>query len=165
MPKHRRRQNCFVVHIGGLLSWLLRHNDIHYARACQAFSIEWKYDSKSINFPLLTDSLCFFLLLFGQNVYKWRRDWRGKRQAATFSFHSNISHKKYIYLKMTPKSRFIYSHKRAHCSQSAEKERERFISSSSNIVCHTKVKWSGFIDHHFHHIDMIRFENWNTLNL
>lgn len=61
----------------------------------------------------------------------------------------------------------LYMLTNKHCCQlRVEFERERKSGSSSNIVCHTKVKWSGFIDHHFHYMYWCDwFENWNTLDL
>lgn len=69
-----------AVRINAFIS-LLRHNDIHYARACQVFSIEsWK-----IWFDMSID---FLLFDFRQNVYKWWCDWWKRQTAATFFFFS-----------------------------------------------------------------------------
>lgn len=121
-----------------ICSYLLRHNDIHYARACQVFSIELEKQMiwKSINF-----SLWFWT--------KRRQTTRLTGQwAATFDSHSIQWHlalqknnnnrrkgKKFEWHKIT-----IYILLKWHCCQ------ERFISSSSssqNIVMPHKseTKW------------------------
>lgn len=70
-----------------------------------------------------------------------------KRQAATFSFHQNISHQNWTEnFRMTPKSRFIYS------QISIVVNSERFIGSSSNIIVPHKsemkwIYWPSFSQH------------------
>lgn len=109
--------------------WPLRHNDIHYARACQAFSIE--------NENMIRNRSIFLTRFFSfwTKRLQMTRDWRGKRQAATFSFHQNyLSHRNRIKLQMTPKIT-IYIRTNKHCCQrhtdrkrsEKKREREKFI--------------------------------------
>lgn len=113
-------------------SYLLRHNDIHYARACQAFSIELEKQMirKSIDF-----SLWFWT--------KRRQTTRltGEKWAATF-IHAIQCH-----LALQKNNNSLEREKRRRKSNDTK---SRFIYSQNGIV----VKSGSSVHHHHHNIVM-----------
>lgn len=123
-----------AVRINAFMS-LLRHNDIHYARACQVFSIEsWK-----IWFDMSID---FLLFDFRQNVYKWWCDWWKKK-----ANRRNLLLLLFIFLLCV---RFCSLHPNTRTTASMTQKSRfyglallsswKFISSSNELLCQTKVK-------------------------